>query len=32
LTIGIPGKQVRVSLRGITRPLANFETACFGRR
>jgi hypothetical protein len=29
LTIGIPGKQERVPLRGIADPLAKFETACF---
>ncbi|MFL5071775.1 MAG: hypothetical protein ACJ8D9_19525 [Xanthobacteraceae bacterium] len=32
LTIAIPGKQVRVPLRGIAKPLAQFEAACFGRR
>ena len=32
LTISIPGKQVRVPLRGVARPLAQFEIACFGKR
>jgi hypothetical protein len=32
LTIGIPGKQVRVPLRGIAKPLAQFRITCFGRR
>jgi|SRR4051812_25960690 hypothetical protein len=32
LTIGIPGKQVRVPLRGVAKPLAQFETACLGKR
>ena len=32
LTISIPGKQVRVPLRGVARPLAQFETTCFGKR
>jgi hypothetical protein len=32
LTIGIPGRQERVPLRGIANPLATFETACFGQR
>ena len=32
LTIGIPGRQVRVPLRGVARPLARFETACFRQR
>jgi hypothetical protein len=32
LTIGIPGKQHRVPLRGVPKPLAQFETACFGKR
>src|SRR5262245_30320563 len=32
LTIGIPGKQDRVPLRGVAKPLAQFEAACFGRR
>jgi hypothetical protein len=31
LAIAIPGKQVRVPLRGIAKPLAQFEAACFGR-
>ena len=32
LTIGIPGKQHRVPLRGAAKPLAQFDTACFGKR
>ena len=32
LTIGIPGKQERVPLRGVADPLAQFETACFRGR
>jgi hypothetical protein len=32
LTISIPGKQHRVPLRGVAKPLAQFETACFRRR
>ena len=32
LTIGIPGKQVHVPLRGVAKPLAQFEQACFGKR
>jgi hypothetical protein len=32
LTISIPGKQERVPLRGVARPLAQFETACFRGR
>jgi len=32
LTIGIPGKRERVPLRGIAKPLARYETACFGKR
>jgi hypothetical protein len=32
LTISVGGKQVRVPLRGIARPLGQFEAACFGRR
>jgi hypothetical protein len=31
LTIGIPGQQQRVPLRGVAKPLAQFEKACFGR-
>jgi hypothetical protein len=29
LTITIPGKQERVPLKGVARPLRQFETACF---
>lgn len=32
LTIGIPGRQLRVPLKGVAKPLAQFETACFGKR
>ncbi len=32
LTIGIPGKQVRVPLKGVAKPLAQFETACLSKR
>jgi len=32
LTISIPGKQERVPLKGVARPLAQFETACFRSR
>ena len=32
LTVGIPGRQVRVPLRGVAKPLAQFEAACFGKR
>ena len=31
LTIGIPGKQLRVPLKGVAKPLAQFETACLGK-
>jgi hypothetical protein len=31
LTIGVPGKQVRVPLGGIAPSLAKFEAACFRR-
>jgi hypothetical protein len=31
LTISIPGKQERVPLRGLAKPLAEFEAACFGK-
>jgi hypothetical protein len=32
LTIGIAGRQHRVPLRGVAKPLAQFEAACFGKR
>jgi hypothetical protein len=32
LVIGIPGKQERVPLNGVAKPLAQFEAACFRRR
>ena len=32
LTISIPGKQLRVPLKGVAKPLAQFETACLGKR
>jgi len=32
LTIAVPGRQVRVPLRGVAKPLAQFEAACFGKR
>ena len=32
LTISIPGKHERVPLRGVAKPLAQFETACFRKR
>lgn len=32
LTIGIPGRQMQVPLRGVAKPLAEFEAACFGKR
>lgn len=32
LSIGIPGRQVQVPLRGVVKPLAEFEAACFGKR
>jgi hypothetical protein len=32
LTISISGKQERVPLRGVAKPLAQFETACFRKR
>ena len=32
LTIGIPGRQERVPLKGVARPLARFEAACFRKR
>jgi hypothetical protein len=32
LTIGVPTQQLRVLLRGVTKPLAEFEKACFGGR
>src|SRR5205807_3079530 len=32
LTISIAGKHERVPLRGVTGPLARFETACFRNR
>jgi hypothetical protein len=30
LTISVPGQTVRVPLRGVAKPLAQFEAACFG--
>jgi hypothetical protein len=32
LTIGVPSQTVRVPLRGVAKPLAQFEAACFGGR
>ena len=32
LTIRIPGKEERVPLKGVAKPLAQFETACFRGR
>ena len=32
LTISVPDKKESVPLRGVTGPLARFETACFPRR
>jgi hypothetical protein len=32
LAIGIPGKQESVPLKGVAKPLARFETACFRGR
>jgi hypothetical protein len=32
LTISVPGKKVRVPLKGVAKPLAQFETACFRGR
>jgi hypothetical protein len=32
LTIGTPGRQERVPLKGVARPLARFEAACFRKR
>jgi len=32
LTIRIPGKEERVPLKGVMRPLAEFEAACFRSR
>jgi hypothetical protein len=32
LVIGIPGRQERVPLKGVAKPLAQFETACFRGR
>jgi hypothetical protein len=32
LTISIPGKHERVPLRGVAKPLAQFEIACFRKR
>jgi hypothetical protein len=32
LTIGIPGRQFRVPLKGVANPLAQFEAACLGKR
>jgi hypothetical protein len=32
LTIGIPGKEERVPLKGVAKPLAQFEAACFRSR
>jgi hypothetical protein len=32
LVIGIPGQQERVPLKGVAKPLAQFETACFRGR
>ena len=29
LTISIPGKQERVPLKGVSKPLTQFEAACF---
>jgi hypothetical protein len=32
LTISVPSEKVRVPLRGVAKPLAQFEAACFGGR
>jgi hypothetical protein len=32
LTISIPGEQIRVPLKGVAKPLAQFEAACLGKR
>ena len=32
LTIGIPGHNERVPLKGVAKPLAQFEAACFRKR
>jgi len=32
LTIGIPGHDERVPLKGVAKPLAQFEAACFRKR
>jgi hypothetical protein len=32
LTIGIRGRQVQVPLKGVAKPLAQFEEACFGKK
>ncbi len=32
LTISVPGRQVRVPLKGVAKPLAQFETACLRKR
>lgn len=32
LTISIPGKQTRVPLKGVAKPMAQFEQACFGAK
>ncbi len=32
LTISVPGKEERVPLNGVAKPLAQFETACFRSR
>jgi hypothetical protein len=32
LTISVPGQQLRVPLKGVAKPLAQFEAACLGKR
>ncbi len=32
LTISVPGEKIRVPLKGVAKPLAQFETACLGKR
>ena len=32
LTISVPGEQIRVPLKGVAKPLAQFEAACLGKR
>ena len=32
LTISVPGENIRVPLKGVAKPMAQFEAACLGKR